>query len=444
VLGLDRNRRAPQPRTLRRAAAAALTAGVAIGLSTALGPAGAAADPVSGFYVPPASFDSTPGAVIRNEPLPILATVPGGDGTWPAAGRQVLYTSTTQDGAPVAVSGTFVDTDRPWTGAGPRPTVVIAPGTSGQGDHCAVSAAFQNGMYVDISQASFSANQEILSAAAWSAMGARVFVTDHIGLGTPGVHTYVNNKEGGHAVLDAARAANALSGGSGTPIVLWGYSQGGGATAAAAEMQPTYAPEVNLKGTWAGGPTANLIEILGQVDGSLIGGVVGFALNGFLDRNPELRPQTEQILSPRGLAFLDEMQDSCIGDVILKHPFLKSSTLTVDGRPLLDHFREMPDAVRTLDAQRIGRLTPASPVLITSGINDDTVPYAQARQLAEDWCAKGATVGFDTNDLPPILPGATIPNHFGPQIADGYMSDKVVSYLLDRLADKPVSGCTFN
>lgn len=435
-----RDGRRPQHRT----GATALTAGLALGIAATLcaGPAGAT--PVSGFYVPPAQFDATPGAVITNEPLPILATVPGGDGTWPAAGRQVLYTSTTQDGTPVAVSGTFVDTNRPWTGSGARPTVVIAPGTSGQGDHCAVSAAFQNGMYVDISKASFSANQEILSAAAWSAMGARVFVTDHIGLGTPGVHTYVNNKEGGHAVLDAARAANTLSGGSGTPIVFWGYSQGGGATAAAAEMQPTYAPEVNLKGTWAGGPTANLTEILGKVDGSLIGGVVGFALNGFLDRQPELRAQAEQVLNPRGLAFLDEMRDACIGDVILKHPFLKSSTLTVDGRPLLDHFREMPDAMRTLDAQRIGRLTPTSPVLITSGRNDDTVPYGQARQLAEDWCAKGATVRFDTNDLPPIASGATIPNHFGPQIADGYMSDKVVTYLLDRLADKPISGCTIS
>ncbi|MEV0545127.1 lipase family protein, partial [Nocardia salmonicida] len=84
------------------------------------------------------------------------------------------------------------------------------------------------------------------------------------------------------------------------------------------------------------------------------------------------------------------------------------------------------------------------PVLITSGLNDDTVPYGQARRLAEDWCGNGATVTFRTNDLPPILPGTTIPNHFGPEIIDGFGPDNAFTYLLDRLADKPVSGCNID
>ena len=37
--------------------------------------------------------------------------------------------------------------------------------------------------------------------AAASAMGIRVIVTDLIGLGTPGQHTYVNHTEEGHAAL---------------------------------------------------------------------------------------------------------------------------------------------------------------------------------------------------------------------------------------------------
>lgn len=103
--------------------------------------------------------------------------------------------------------------------------MIIAPGTVGQGDQCAPSHAFSTGLNVTTAPFSLSANQEALSANVWSAMGARVFVTDYIGLGTPGVHTYVNRLEEAHAVLDAARAANAL-GGSGptTPLAPWGYS----------------------------------------------------------------------------------------------------------------------------------------------------------------------------------------------------------------------------
>ncbi|MFF0816224.1 lipase family protein [Rhodococcus sp. NPDC003318] len=399
------------------------------------GGAVAAAEPVSSFYQPPARFDSTPGAVIRQQPLPVFATVPGADGGWPVAGSQVLYTSRTQDGAPVAVSGTYLDATHPWQGPGERPTVVIAPGTAGQGDQCAMSVAFSTGMYADPVKLSLSANQEAIAAAAWSAAGARVFVTDHIGLGTPGIHTYVNRVESAHGVLDAARAAGNLSGDPDAPLVFWGYSQGGGATAAAAELQPTYAPELNLKGTWAGGPTADLTKVLERVDGTLIGGVIGFAINGFVERNPGLAQYVDEIASPTGRALLDELSDACVGDVIVKHPFLRTSTLTVDGRPILDHMREIPEVVAVLDEQRIGRLTPTSPVLITSGLNDDTVPYGQARQLATDWSDRGAAVTFRTNELPPILPGATLLNHFGPLLIDGYGMDSAVTWLLDRLAD---------
>ncbi|PRC53153.1 triacylglycerol lipase, partial [Mycobacterium sp. ITM-2017-0098] len=69
--------------------------------------------------------------------------------------------------------------------------------------------------------------------------GWAVVVTDYEGFGTPGVHTYVNRLASGHAVLDAARAARQLPG-TGLapegPVALYGYSQGGAATASAAEL----------------------------------------------------------------------------------------------------------------------------------------------------------------------------------------------------------------
>uniref|UniRef100_UPI002FCE118A lipase family protein n=1 Tax=Nocardia gipuzkoensis TaxID=2749991 RepID=UPI002FCE118A len=141
---------------------------------------------------------------------------------------------------------------------------------------------------------------------------------------------------------------------------------------------------------------------------------------------------------------METLSNACIGDIITHHPFLKTSSLTNDGRSLSEHLAAIPEAAPALAELRVGNLAPATPVLITSGLNDDTVPYGQARRLAEDWCAKGATVTFRTNDLPPILPGTTIPNHFGPEMIDGFGPDNAITYLLDRLADKPVSGCTFD
>ncbi|MGW4369737.1 lipase family protein [Nocardia takedensis] len=422
-------------------AAALVVAAASVGLAA---PQGGAA-PMSGFYTPPAQVPIQPGSVIRTQPMTLFATLPT-DAGWPGKAQQVMYTTRLQDGTPTGATGTYIEPTGPWLGAGQRPTVVIAPGVSGQADRCAMSVAFSTGMtiFTDPSPG-ISANQELPSSAVWSGLGARVFVVDYIGLGTPGIHTFANRIEGAHAVLDAARAVANLAGvGAGAPVALWGYSQGGGASAAAAEMAPDYAPELNLKGTWAGGPVADLAAILAQIDGALIGGVVGFAINGLLARYPELQTAVDRVTSPAGRALLGEFSEECIGDVITEHPFFETSSLTIDGRPLTEHLAEMPEADRALTELRVGNLTPRSPVLITSGRNDDTVPYNQAHRLAEDWCAKGATVTFRTNELPPILPGATIPAHFGPEMIDGFGPDNAITYLLDRLADKPISGCTID
>ncbi|MFJ2666576.1 lipase family protein [Nocardia fluminea] len=404
----------------------------------------ASAEPVAAFYTPPDRIPQEPGAIIKTAPMTLFMTPPTEQG-WPGKAQHVMYTSRLQDGSPVAVSGTYLEPTGPWQGAGPRPTVVIGPGTSGQGDRCAMSMAFSTGLAVSVEQLGISANQELPSSVVWSGLGARVLVTDYVGLGTPGIHTYANRFESGHAILDGVRAANNLGGvGPETPVVLWGYSQGGGATAAAAEMKPSYAPELNLKGTWAGGPVADLTAILEKIDGALIGGAIGFAVNGMLARYPELQRAVDRVISPSGRAMLDTLSDACIADIITRHPFLKTETLTRDGRPLSVHLAELPEATPVLAELRIGNSAPAAPVLITSGRNDDTVPYGQARRLAEDWCAKGATVTFRTNELPPILPGTTIPNHFGPEIIDGFGPDNAFTYLLDRLADQPVSGCSID
>ncbi|QNG20319.1 lipase [Rhodococcus triatomae] len=432
---------------LRRAVATATVACAGAAAVTALTAPPAAGAPVDDFYLPPAQLAEARGSILKSEPLPVLALPPTDGGTWPVSAERVMFTSRTQDDVPVAVTGVYVDSSAPWTGPGERPTVIIAPGTVGQGDKCAPSVAFANGVHVDVDPGipSISVNQEAVSTALWTARGARVFVTDYIGLGTPGIHTYVNRRESAHAVLDAARAANTLSGtGPETPLLFWGYSQGGGATAAAAELQPSYAPELDLRGVWAGGPVADLTAVLAQVDGSLIGGAIGFTLNGLADRYPVLERRMAEVLTTEGRATLKALESECIGDVIFSRPFLRTDTLTVDGRSLLDWLSEIPEAKPVLDEQRIGRLTPTAPVIITSGINDDSVPYGQARQLAEDWCAGGASVTFRTNHLPPIAPGTTLPNHFGPQIIDGYVDDTVMRHLVDQLGDRPAQGCSFD
>lgn len=75
--------------------------------------------------------------------------------------------------------------------------------------------------------------------------GFAVVATDYEDLGTPGVHTYINRLAWPQALLDAARTAKRLpdtSLASDGPVAPRGYSQGGGANAAAVELASGYAP----------------------------------------------------------------------------------------------------------------------------------------------------------------------------------------------------------
>ena len=109
----------------------------------------------------------------------------------------------------MAVTGTYFEPYNDWPGQGPRPLIVYGPGTQGQGDQCAPSRQFNQGIHwspwLDIAF-----NYEELFVATMVARGFAIVMTDYQGLGTPGLHTYVNRVAEGNAMLDAGRAAMRL------------------------------------------------------------------------------------------------------------------------------------------------------------------------------------------------------------------------------------------
>ena len=69
------------------------------------------------------------------------------------------------------------------------------------------------------------------------------------GLGTPGVHPYLVGESEGRVVLDSIRAARSLlPDQTSDTTAIFGHSQGGHAVLFAAELAPTYAPELRVVG----------------------------------------------------------------------------------------------------------------------------------------------------------------------------------------------------
>jgi hypothetical protein len=407
--------------------------------ATATGPVVSRGVTIPAFYTPPATLPADNGALVRTEPLPLALHLPTLDGPLPGRATRLMYRSTDSNGDPVAVTGAYIEPTAAWKGGGARPLVAVAPGTMGQGDQCAASMGLEHPLLFN--GRTVSVGYEDLSIYHLLAQGVAVVVTDYAGLGaTDRLHTYVNRVDEAHAVLDAVRAARRLTGASVTAqsrVGLFGYSQGGGATAAAAELQPAYAPDVRLAGTYSGAPPADLAEVTRAIDGSGLVGAIGWSLNGFLQSDPSLRPLAEAHLNDAGRAALADLSTMCVGDALFAYGGRHSTRWTTDGRSISDIIAATPRLQTFLDGQRIGTLKPAGPVRVATGVNDNLVPHAQARRLAADWCAQGADVVYKDVALPDL--GSALVNHFGPLLAD---QGTAVSWLTDRLSGEPApSNC---
>ena len=390
---------------------------VLLALAATLGAGLVAAPPASAddFYPPPADTSGAPGTVLRSEPS-VFYLDPLKALRAPADVTRVMYTSANAQG-PTVVTGTILKPKAAWFGAGERPVVAYAVGTQGMADRCAPSKQLAAGT-----------EYEGAFIKGLLARGYTVAVTDYEGLGTPGVHPYVDPRSLGRNVLDSVRAAQRLGIVTSTaPVLVSGYSEGGNAAAGALELASSYAPELKLKGGYAGAVPADLSRVAPKLDGSPYAAFLGYAVAALDDAEPQLR--IRDLLNERGQQFLDRVQDSCLIDGVASFAFTQTSTLTKDGRPIADYLSR-PDIAAALAERRLGTVRPTVPSLVAHSALDDVVDYAQDRDMARSWCSQGAKVRFQT---------LVTPTHVGGAVA-GFPS--AFAFLEGRVAGTPfVSTC---
>ena len=131
------------------------------------------------------------------------------------------------------------------------------------------------------------------------AEGWAVSVPDHEGrLGMWGAPY-----EPGYHVLDGLRAAlsaRRLGLSPDAPIGLWGYSGGGLASAWAAEMSGSYAPELNVVGAVLGSPVGDLGHTFRRLNGTLMSGLPALVVAALVDIYPDLKRVIERTRHRRG------------------------------------------------------------------------------------------------------------------------------------------------
>ena len=189
---------------------------------------------------------SEPGSLVSATTMDQLDKDPD-SALWSSA--RVLYRSTEGDtGQPTVVSGSVYVPKAP-VPAGGWPVMAFGHGTVGIDEPCAPSLS-----------------PSLLNMKVWVVSlirkGYAVAFTDYQGLGAPGVHPYTDNKTEGYNVIDSVRALRHTFPDVSNRWAAFGGSQGGGAVWAAAELAPTYAPELDLVGVVAMSPAADVSGIV--------------------------------------------------------------------------------------------------------------------------------------------------------------------------------------
>ncbi|WP_018654346.1 lipase family protein [Actinomadura flavalba] len=337
---------------------------LAVLAATALGPA------------PAVAAEPGAGVVVRAEALPRALWVPG-----TGAAQRVTYWSRTSEGKAAQSTGAvFVPAGTP--PAGGWPVLSWAHGTVGLGDACAPSTAGRS-------------ERDRTYLGTWLRQGYAVVATDYIGLGTPGVHAYLDGQAEANAVIDMVRAARATTPALARRWAAIGQSQGGGAALFTAAKATRYAPELDYRGAVTTGPASNVTEFTALIGPYVpdiglanLTAYLSYVLRGVKAARPGF--DLDSYLTPLGRQVMADAERLCYADMAARVKGIGIGQLL--SRPLLtgDYLKT---AREVLDVPLTGY---DRPLFIGQGTNDTDVPIFLTAKLTFDLSLRGQKFTYKT------------------------------------------------
>ncbi|MEC3954693.1 lipase family protein [Nocardia sp. CDC153] len=341
------------------------------------------------FYAAPADLAAhQPGDVLAVRAQPALSIFPNTDVTL------IKFRSTDSEGKPIAATTTVLS---PHDRRPDAPLLSLQQIINGLGSQCAVSRV----LYTT------DPNLMVREAPAWNVLlqrGWSMALPDHLGPR----FAYGAAKLGGQITLDGIRAVQHVADlkVEHSPVAMAGYSGGGMATAWAAALAPTYAPELHLAGAAMGGVPMNLVSML-ETLGMNRHPVFGLALAaglGLEREYPDRFPITDQ-LNASGLAIRDKLLNSCTNDILAAGAgvgaldIAKTTVMTDDP---------VARSVVEDNSLQLYSGVPNMPVFEWHSPIDGLVPVDAIVDTIHRYCAAGTPVWSEQEPVPDHLTAAVL------------------------------------
>lgn len=384
----------------RRTGWSALLAGALLAIGSITFAGHGAAEVVDDFYTPPAGFESSaPGAILASRPVTtkMLLQFPVNAQAW-----QLLYRTTDGEGRPYAAVTTVLIPRGP---AVPRPLLSFQMAYDAVQRECMPSHTLTTGTLagmLDGQKSGWSTVPgEMTLVAAGLAKGWAVAVPDPGGIDD----RFLTPNLMGYTTLDGIRAAQnfaPLGLGAGTRVAAWGYSGGGVATSWAAQVQPRYAPELNMVGFAIGAPVQDLGAAMRTADGRETVGLAPLGLASIGKDSPEFAARLDPFLTPAGRTAVAGAGVECTATTVSANRFKRvSEWLNAPVEVMLAD----PVLGGEVEARKRGAETPRAPLYVVNGILDEVSWIGGTDDLVARYCADGASITYLRDATPDSIVG---------------------------------------
>ncbi|WP_448221693.1 lipase family protein [Gordonia iterans] len=376
-----------------------------------------------GFYEPPRRVVAAaePGEILaaRRITAANLGVVPIDVDAW-----QLSYRSTDSRGEPLAAVTTLL---KPRGGTkGSRKIVSMQLAEDSLAGYCSTSYAVQQ-WSAGAPAGQIVVPAELVIAQGMLAQGWAVALPDHQGP----KHAYAAGPLGARITLDGLRAAKRFAPigiDEESPMGMYGYSGGAIVTGHAAELKASYAPELNIVGTAAGGVPADLKVVLDAAQNNVTSGLILAAVIGLGREYPYFQRFLDRHTDAEGKLVMAMKAPLCVQHQTAVFPFLNNKGfLRWPGDPT-----NAPAVKRVLDETRMGQHVPDMPLYLWHSRHDEIIPVSQADTLVRTYCRDPkASVTYTRDHLSEHI------------IAEISGAPLAVLWLKDRLDGKPAKqGCT--
>ena len=236
----------------------------------------------------------------------------------------------------------------------------------------------------------------------------------------------------GHATLDSTRVAlreGPKVGLSKTArYAMWGYSGGALAVEWAAELQPSYAPELKFEGAALGGLLPNLTSAIETINMGPFSGAAFVIVIGISKAYPEFREwlmdsligdKRSQFFAAANSCIFGEALTGAIHDIFSF--FLQGRTAFLDDVP-----RSTLDTVGQMGT--VGK--PTMPMYVYKGFLDEISPVTDTDQLVDSYCNNGEPSSIEYHRI-------LAAEHVSAAVLG---SADALDWLTDRLDGKPLDS----